>query len=71
MVKNEGTIDRVIRVVAGVVLLALVGFGALSGTWMWVAGIGGVALLVTGALGYCGIYSLLGIRTCPATKQPS
>ncbi len=69
MTKNEGTIDRVIRIVLGVVLLALVLLGNVTGTWAWVAGIAGVTALATGALGYCGLYSVLGIRTCPLPEK--
>ncbi len=59
MTRNEGTVDRVLRVIVGLVLIAL----ALTGTfspWGWI----GVVPLVTGLVGTCPIYSLLGIRTC-------
>lgn len=69
MTKNEGTVDRIIRVVIGVTLLTLVLLGTVTGAWAWVAGIAGVAALVTGALGYCGLYSVLGIRTCPLSNE--
>jgi DUF2892 family protein len=58
---NEGTLDRVIRVLAGVVLVALVLTGTI-GVWGWI----GVVPLLTGALGYCPAYSLFGFKTCPA-----
>lgn len=61
---NEGTADRAIRVIAGVVLLALYFFGSL-GTWGWVAAVLGAVALVTGAMGVCPLYSLLGVSTCP------
>lgn len=59
MSRNEGTLDRVLRVIVGLVLIAL----ALNGTfapWGWI----GVVPLATGILGVCPVYSLLGIRTC-------
>lgn len=57
--KNEGTIDRVLRVVAGLVLISLVFVGPQT-AWGWI----GVVPLVTGAIGSCPLYSLLGINTC-------
>ncbi len=59
MTRNEGTFDRVARVILGVVLLALVFVGPHT-PWGWV----GLVPLVTGLVGMCPLYSLLGIRTC-------
>ena len=62
MVRNEGTVDRTLRVVIGVVLITL----ALTGTfspWGWI----GVVPLATGLVGVCPVYSLFGIRTCRTT----
>lgn len=61
---NEGTVDRALRVIVGVVLLALWYMGSLGGLG-WLGGLVGVIALVTGAVGVCPIYSLLGISTCP------
>lgn len=66
MPRNEGTVDRVIRVTVGVAALLFALIGPLGGGWSWVVGIVGAILLVTGAIGYCGAYALLGVRTCPA-----
>lgn len=57
--RNEGTVDRVLRVVVGAGLLSLVFFGPQT-AWGWV----GVIPLATGLLGNCPVYSLLGINTC-------
>ena len=57
--KNEGTVDRVLRVVAGAGLISLVFFGPQT-PWGWV----GLVPLVTGLIGNCPVYSLLGINTC-------
>lgn len=57
---NEGTVDRVIRVVVGVAVLSLVFVGPKS-PWAWL----GAVPLLTGLIGYCPLYSVLGIRTCP------
>ena len=61
--KNVGTVDRSIRGIVGLVLLYLA-FATLSGGWAWVAGIVGVVMLGTAALGSCPPYALLGINTC-------
>jgi hypothetical protein len=59
MTKNEGTIDRALRVIAGLVLLSLVFIGPQT---MW--GLIGIVPLVTGLIGNCPLYSILGINTC-------
>ena len=61
--KNEGTVDRVYRVVAGAALVSLVFVGPET-PWGWI----GVVPLVTGLLGNCPVYSLLGISTCPVKQ---
>lgn len=61
---NEGTIDRAMRVAAGLLLLALTVTGTI-GMWGWI----GVVPLVTGAIGWCPLYTVLGLNTCP-TKKP-
>lgn len=60
---NIGGIDRSVRIVAGLVILAL--FFVLEGTNRWWALIGLVPL-VTGIVGWCPAYRVLGIRTCRA-----
>lgn len=60
---NEGTLDRAVRVVAGIVLLALVVLQVVSGAWLWIAAIVGAILLITGLVGFCPLYSLLKINT--------
>jgi len=61
MTRNEGTIDRTLRVLAGLALLALVFVGPQT-PFGWI----GIVPLVTGIVGICPVYSLLGIRTCRA-----
>jgi hypothetical protein len=58
---NEGRIDRILRVIAGLALIALVFIGPQT-NWGWV----GLVPLITGLVGWCPAYTLLGIRTCPA-----
>jgi len=62
--KNEGTIDRALRVVAGAALVSLVFVGPET-PWGWV----GLVPLVTGLVGNCPVYSLLGISTCPVKHR--
>ena len=59
---NEGTTDRLVRVVLGVVLLGLA-YYSLHGTAQTVAVVAGVVALVTGLIGFCGLYKILGIST--------
>ena len=61
--KNEGTVDRVLRVVGGAALISLVFVGPET-PWGWI----GVVPLVTGLIGNCPVYSLLGISTCPIKR---
>ena len=59
MTKNIGGIERIIRIVAGLVLIALAATGTV-GVWGWL----GLVPLATGFIGWCHPYSLLGINTC-------
>ena len=59
---NEGKTDKMIRIVLGVILLGVALF-SLSGIAQIVAGVVGVIALVTGAVGFCGLYKILGIST--------
>lgn len=56
---NVGGIDRVIRIVAGVVLIALAVTGTI-GIWGWI----GIVPLATGLIGWCPAYLPFGIKTC-------
>ena len=64
--RNEAKIERVIRVVAGVGLLSLVFVGPQT-PWGWI----GVVPIVTGLIGSCPLYTLLGISTCPMKETSS
>ncbi|NDP40173.1 MAG: DUF2892 domain-containing protein [Rhodoferax sp.] len=64
MKTNEGGIDRILRIVAGLALIGLTLNGNI-GVWGWV----GVVPLATGALGWCPLYTLLGINSCPMKKS--
>ncbi|MCW5649570.1 MAG: DUF2892 domain-containing protein [Ramlibacter sp.] len=60
MKRNEANWDRALRIVAGLALIGAAAEGAI-GAWGYV----GVVPLLTGAVGLCPLYSLLGISTCP------
>jgi hypothetical protein len=58
--RNEGTLDRVLRVSVGIVILSLVFVGPQT-PW----GLVGLIPIATGLLGSCPLYTVLGLRTCP------
>ena len=65
---NEGSMDRLIRVIAGIALV-VVGFtGIVPGVWGTLLGIVGLIPLLTGLLGFCPLYTLFGFSTCPVRK---
>lgn len=63
--RNEHTVERVLRVVAGLVLLSLVFVGPQT---YW--GLVGIVPLATGLLGSCPLYTLFGVSTCKANLPP-
>jgi len=65
--QNVGSIDRLIRMTAGVIAL-LVGTTMPSGAVQTIIQVVGIVALATGAFGYCGLYSLLGISTLQKKK---
>ncbi|MGO4998023.1 YgaP family membrane protein [Oceanisphaera sp. W20_SRM_FM3] len=56
---NVGTLDRVIRAILGLVLIALVFVGPQT-AWGWL----GLIPLATAFMGNCPAYSIFGIKTC-------
>lgn len=68
MSMNVGMIDRILRVVIGLALIAFaLGLGFPQTGWNWVGWIGVVPIL-TAFFGSCPAYSLLGISTCPVQR---
>ena len=59
MDKNVGSVDRVLRVVVGLALIAMVFVGPQT-PWGWI----GIVPLVTAGLSWCPLYTVLGISTC-------
>ena len=60
---NESGLDRLIRVVLGIVLLALSFAGVVTGGWGIVLLVLGAVALLTGIVGFCPLYALLKFRT--------
>lgn len=66
---NVGTIDRIARIVVGIVLIAYaIPLGFSQTGWNWVGWIGVVPLL-TAVFAFCPAYTLLGITTCPTRRR--
>lgn len=63
---NVGGLDRMLRIAAGVVLLALI-FVLKNGDTLWWWGLIGIVPLTTGLLRTCPLYTVLGIKTCPVS----
>ncbi len=61
MTKNVGGIDRILRIVVGIALIAAAATGAI-GVWGYI----GVVALATGLMGWCPPYAILGFNTCKA-----
>ena len=59
VMRNVGSVDRVIRLILGLGLISLVFVGPQT-PWGWL----GVILLVTALVGWCPLHKLMGIRTC-------
>jgi hypothetical protein len=63
MKTNEGTVDRVLRIAAGLALIGMAVMGVV-GPWGYI----GVVPLLTGAIGMCPLYTVLGINTCAVRR---
>jgi len=64
MERNVGTLDRSVRIIAGLILISLVFIGPQT-PWGWL----GIVPILTGFSGRCPAYMPFGIRTCPASKS--
>lgn len=63
MKANVGGIDKILRIVIGIVLMSLSALG-IVGVWGWI----GIVPLLTGIFGWCPLYPLFGINSCPVKK---
>ena len=67
MKANVGGIDKLLRIVAGIVLLALT-FVLKDETGLWLWGLIGIVPLATGLMGWCPFYPLIGLNSCPSKR---
>jgi hypothetical protein len=66
--QNESTIDRVIRVIAGLALVALAVTGVVAAPWTYALWAVAAILLITGAVGFCPLYAIFRFSTRSATR---
>jgi hypothetical protein len=66
MIRNVGGIDRILRTVVGLVLLGL-SYAGTIGWW----GLIGIVPVGTALIGFCPLYTLLGLNTCSASSRPA
>lgn len=69
MKPNMGTVDRTIRAIVGIALIAVMPMGLLQGTPGIVALVIGIVLVVTAAIRWCPPYAMLGINTGARKEQ--
>ena len=62
--RNEHAVDRALRVLIGIGAISLAFVGPQT-PWGWI----GVVPLLTGLIGSCPLYTLLGLRTCPLQQS--
>lgn len=63
MKKNMGTADKTLRVLTAVVIFALIYTETLQGTLAWILGAFSVIFILTSFIGWCPIYTLIGMST--------
>ncbi|MCS3683512.1 hypothetical protein GGP50_000040 [Salinibacter ruber] len=63
MTQNMGSLDRILRTVAALVVGVLYATGTLGGTTALVLGVGAVAFLLTSFVGTCPVYLPMGLST--------
>jgi hypothetical protein len=61
--KNVGKIDRVVRIILGIVLIAVFALNMVAAPWSYLVVLIGLIALVTGAVGTCPLYSVIGFTT--------
>ena len=64
MKTNGGGIDKILRIAVGIALIAMA-YMNVVGVWGYI----GVVPLLTGLIGWCPVYPLLGISSCPIKKS--
>lgn len=66
MKTNVGGMDKILRVGVGIALLAAAAF--MEGPLRW-WGLVGIVPLLTGLFGFCPLYTVFGLNTCPMEKK--
>jgi hypothetical protein len=66
--RNEGTVDRFLRVIAAAALLGLAFAGIPAGAWLYVSIAAAALLAITGAVGFCPLYAVLRLSTRPIRR---
>lgn len=64
MTKNVGGIDKILRIAVGLALIAAT-FMDMLPVWGYI----GIVPLATGLMGWCALYPLIGLNTCPLKKS--
>lgn len=68
MKTNVGTVDKMIRLVLGIVLVVLFFSETITGTVGYVLMTVGIVFVVTSIVGFCPLYAIVGLNTCPTKK---
>lgn len=68
MTKNVGSIDKILRIVMGIGLLAFAATGMPATGYNWLGWIG-VVPLATAVMGFCPLYAILGLNSCPLSER--
>lgn len=68
MKKNMGNADRIIRILAAIVFAVLYFTGTVTGTLGIVLLILGSVFVLTSFVGFCPLYAIVGLNTCPNKK---
>ncbi len=68
MKTNVGSADKIVRIVVGIGLLSL--FFILEGSMKFL-GLIGIVPIATALMGWCPLYSVIGVNTCPLTEKKS
>jgi predicted PurR-regulated permease PerM len=69
MKKNMGTVDKAVRILVAAVIIVLYALGILSGTIGLILGIIALVFIFTSFIGFCPLYTLLGLNTCKTDNK--
>ncbi|MBT8183640.1 MAG: DUF2892 domain-containing protein [Eudoraea sp.] len=65
MIKNMGSVDRVLRTIAAIIFVGLYFTGTVTGTIGQVLIVLAAVFLITSLIGFCPLYTPFGLSTCP------